>query len=185
MVMARFSVWRRRFPDRVVQAEDVARPKRGRPSKSENISEFLGGAPQAMGFAAETAAEVGLTDRTIRAALSTVNGLPADLRQQLRGTWIGKTEGVLRQLANIADKAEQRRVAELMIEGGARSVSDAIALAAGNLPVKAAQTPVDETLKAFRKLWGSASPGARAAILHDLAGRPLPKGWIVRGTADG
>ncbi len=43
----------------------------------------------------------------------------------------------------------------------------------------APQTPVDETVKAFRALWGKASPSARAAILNDLAGRKLPAGYSL------
>lgn len=36
-----------------------------------------------------------------------------------------------------------------------------------------------QKVEAFRKLWGDASPSARKAILHELAGKKLPDGWTV------
>lgn len=179
MVAARFTVWRRRFPDRVTSEGVAAKPKRGRPGKAAKFAEFIGGAPQAMGFTAETAADVGLSKRTIEAAWTTVNGLPAHTRLRLRSTWIAKNEGVLRQLAGIADETEQAAVIDVLLSGKTKSVSDAVAYAAGNAPSKGVQTPVDEAVKAFKTLWGKASPSAREAILHDLAGRSLPKGWTL------
>lgn len=181
MVAARFAVWRRRFPERTSDAGPVATPKVGRPPKnSAKFAEFLGGAPETMGFTAETAADVGLSKRTIEAAWTTVRGLNEVLRQRLHGTWIAKNEGVLRQLAGLGDQAEQAGVVDVLLAGDTKSVSDARAIAAGNTPSKPAQNPVDETVKAFRKLWGAASPSGRTAILDDLAGRSLPKGWSVR-----
>lgn len=185
MVAARFSVWARRFPDRVVQGDGAATPKRGRPTNDAKFAQFRSGAPETMGFAAETAADVGLSTRTIKSAWATVSGLPADLRARLHGTPVAKNEGQLRQLAALGDREEQAKVAEILIGGATKSVSDARALAAGNTPSKGVQTPIDETLKAFRKVWGSASPSGRAAIMHDLAGRALPKGWNVSEAADG
>lgn len=180
MVLARLAVWHRRFPDRVQVSDGAAKLKRGRPSNSANFAEFLAGTPHAMGFAAATAGDIGLAETTIKNALRTVNGLPAPLRAKLHGTWVAKNEGVLRQLASVGDADEQDRVAEQLISGKTKSVSDARAYAAGNTPSKAAQTPVDETLKAFRKVWADATPSARAAILHDIAGRSLPQGWTLR-----
>ncbi|MFN3513423.1 MAG: ParB/RepB/Spo0J family partition protein [Phenylobacterium sp.] len=179
MIVERFAVWRRRFPERVAQADGQAMPKRGRPSNSAKFAELSGGAPQTMGFAAETAADVGLSERTVRAAFSTVSNLPADLRAQMRGTPLARNEGLLRQLAAIGDRKEQAKVAELILSGAAKNVADARAAAAGNAPSTPVQTPTDEVLKTFRKLWGSASTSARAAILNDLAGRKLPDGWSV------
>lgn len=180
MVLARQRIYGRRWPDRVSSHSDAVTAKRGRPpKKSEILSEFLAGVPATMGFAADTAAEIGVTDRTIRHALEIVRGLPPELRAQLHGTPVAKNEGALRQLAAISDKAEQAKVAAVLIKGETKSVPDARAIAAGNAPSSPVQTPVDETLKAFRKLWGAASASGRAAILNDLAGRSLPKGWNV------
>lgn len=180
MLLARFDVWGRRFPTRVDGASEQAKPKRGRPPKnSEMFSQFLGGTPETMGFAAETAASLELDKRTIEMAWSTVRGLPQPLRTHLHGTWIARNAGVLRQLAQIADRDLQAKAAERLIAGETKSVSDAIALASGNTPVKPAQTPVDEALKAFRDVWGKASPSARAAILDDLAAKKLPGGFRI------
>lgn len=179
MVAARFAIWARRFPDRVVEEDGTLQPKRGRPKNSDKLSQFRAGAPEAMGFAAGTAAEVGLTARSIERAWATVTGLPADLRARLHGTHIAKNDGLLRQLAALGDREEQAQVADVLIAGKTKSVSDARAIAAGNLPVRPAETPVDETLKAFRAIWGKASPSARTAILDDLAGRKLPGGFRV------
>ena len=85
----------------------------------------------------------------------------------------------------MGDKAEQAKVSALLIAGEAKSVPEGMALASGNTPVRASQTPVDLVLKAFRSVWGNATPEARAAILRDLAGRSLPKGWSVSEVADG
>jgi len=180
MVAQRFDVWRRRFPDRVVEAGPGSGLKRGRPGKSVNLTEFLRGAPQHMGFAAQTAAQVGLSTSTVERAWRVVTGLPPELRRQLHGTPLAKNEGMLRQLAALPDHEEQAKVAAILVEGRTKNLSEALALAAGRPPVRPAQTPVDETVKAFRKLWSGASPSAKAAILNDLAGRPLPKGWLVR-----
>ncbi len=185
MVAARFEVWARRFPDRVVIEDGMAKPKRGRPGNDAKFAQFRNGAPESMGFAAETAADVGLSPRTIKSAWATVSGLPVELRSRLRGTPIAKSEGLLRQLAALGDKGEQAKVAELLIAGKAKNVPEGQALAAGNQPLKAVQTPVDETVKSFRKLWGAASPSAREAILLDLAGRSLPKGWSVSEADNG
>ncbi|ODT57008.1 MAG: hypothetical protein ABS77_13395 [Phenylobacterium sp. SCN 69-14] len=185
MVALRFELWRRRFPERVATTDDGAAPKRGRPGNSVKLTEFIGGAPQAMGFSEETAAEIGISTATVERAFRIVRNLPADLRARLHGTPIARNEGLLRQLAAMGDKAEQAKVSALLIAGEAKSVPEGMALASGNTPVRASQTPVDLVLKAFRSVWGNATPEARAAILRDLAGRSLPKGWSVSEVADG
>ncbi|CAN5613009.1 hypothetical protein BH10PSE5_BH10PSE5_01580 [soil metagenome] len=175
MLLARQAIWARRNPGRIVVADGEAKPKRGRPGKSDILSQF----PETMGFAVETAADLGISRRTIERAWATVNGLPPELRVQLHGTSVAKNEGVLRQLAAIGDKAEQAKVADVLIKGETKSVGDARAIAAGNAPSSPVQTPADDTVKAFRKLWGAASASGRAAILHELSGKSLPKGWTV------
>lgn len=181
MLLERHAVWARRNPDRVVAVDGEAKPKRGRPSNSDKMSQF----PETMGFAVETAGDLGITRRTVERAWATVNGLPADLRAKLHGTPVAKNEGVLRQLAAIGDKAEQAAVAAVLIKGETKSVGDARAIAAGNAPSSPVQTPIDETLKAFRKLWGAAGVSGREAILHELAGKSLPKGYSVTEAARG
>lgn len=178
MLLERHAIWARRNPDRIIVQDGEVKPKRGRPGNVDKMSEF----PETMGFAVDTAAELGITRRSVDRAWSTVKGLPPELRAQLHGTPVAKNEGVLRQLAAIGDKAEQAAVAAVLIKGETKSVPDARAIAAGNAPSSKVQTPVDETLKAFRKLWGKASVSGREAILHELGGaKSLPKGWTVSG----
>lgn len=181
-VWERFAVYARRFPDRVV-VDGPAMPKRGRPKKSDKLSQFTAGVPETMGFAADTAAELGLNRRTIERAWAIINGLTPDLRSAIRGSWLEKNEGALRQLASLPG-TEKAAVIDILLQGETRSVSEALAKVSGVGPSNAAQTPIDETLKAFKALWGKASPAAREAILHELAGKPLPGGWIVKGSDD-
>jgi ParB-like chromosome segregation protein Spo0J len=177
MLLERHAVWARRNPDRIIVEDGQVKAKRGRPEKGGNLPQF----PETMGFAADTAGDLGISRDTVKRAWATVNGLPQDLRAQLHGTPVAKNAALLRQLAAIGDKAEQAAVAAVLIKGETKSVPDARAIAAGNAPSSPVQTPVDETLKAFRKLWGGASVSGREAILHELAGKSLPKGWTVSG----
>jgi ParB family chromosome partitioning protein len=182
-VAARFKVWARRFPERVLVEDGQLKPKKGRPGNGANIAQFQSGAPATMGFAAATAADVGLSERTIKASWATVNGLPAALRAKLAGTWIGKSEGVLRQLAGIPDPGEQAAVVEVLLSGKTTKLHDARAIANGKAPFKAVQTPVDVVLNTFKALWRKASPSARTAILDFLEGERLPRGFQVSNTA--
>lgn len=177
MVERRRAVWLRRFPERATPT-DAAKPARGRPRNSDKLAQF-DGAPPTMGFAEETAGEIGLSKRTVFRSLEIVRHLPADLRQRLHGTWVAKNEGVLRQLAALGDAEEQAAVAALLIEGRTKNVADARAIAAGKTPVKGGQSSIDEALKALQGAWKKAPPTVRAAFLEQLAGQPLPKGWLV------
>lgn len=176
-VEARLMAWCARYPDRA--DADASKPKRGRPVNGANLAPFLGGRPATMGFAEATAGEIGLAKRSVFRALAVHRGLTATSHTKIAGTWISKSEGVLRQLAGIPDAAEQARVLTVLLRGDTKSVSDARAIASGRTPVKAAPTPVDDTVAAFRKLWASASTSGRAAILADLQGRSLPAGWSL------
>jgi ParB family chromosome partitioning protein len=180
-VAERLEIYALRRPETVVAEPEAARG-RGRPPKNfVRLAKGGGFVGALMGFAEETAKDVKLSRRSIYRAVETWNGLPPALRERLRGTPVSKNESLLRQLAGMGDKAEQAAVAEHLISGQARSVADGLALAAGNMPMRLRPTtPTDETLQAFRKLWKAASRGGRDAILRDLAGTPLPVGWIVR-----
>jgi ParB family chromosome partitioning protein len=178
---ARLEAWGAKHPDQVV-VDDAGRTrgKVGRPAKLGH------GAPiSAMGFTEEAAAKAGLSVDTIKRDLAVYRGIPAGLQTRLLETPVASNPGLLRQLAALGDAEEQAAVAEVLISGKTKNLSDARAYAAGSAPSKPAQTPVDEVVTAFRKLWKGASPSARAAVLHELAGSPLPKGWSVTERADG
>ncbi|HVY34483.1 MAG TPA: ParB N-terminal domain-containing protein, partial [Caulobacteraceae bacterium] len=168
-VAARFDAWRSRFPGRVTGEEaGQDQPKRGRPKNSAKIAEFLNGASPTMGFREETAAEVGLSPRTVANAFAVFKGLSPALRERLDGTFVGRKEGLLRQLAAVAEPDEQNRIVEVLLSGQTSNFSAARAIAAGHQPAAKTATPTDETVKAFRKLWAAASPGARGLILGEL-----------------
>ncbi|MCX7586576.1 ParB/RepB/Spo0J family partition protein [Phenylobacterium sp. 58.2.17] len=182
----RLEIYAERHPDQVVRDADMPSRKRGRPPKNFLTLRKIPGAyvKAMMGFAEETARDVKLSRQHIYRTVQTWGGLSPEVRDRLQGTAIARNEGLLRQLAALGDKAEQAKVAELLISGEAKTVPEGQARAAGNQPMKAVETPVDVTVKAFSKLWGAASPSARAAILHDLAGRSLPKGYAIQCPAE-
>lgn len=182
-VAERLELYAERHPEQVLAAP-VRTGKRGRPPKNfVSLTKRPGAYVRSlMGFAEETAAEARLSPRTVYRACEAYAGLAGEIHR-LRGTWIAKNDGALRQLASIPE-AEKASVIKVLLAGQTKNVTDALAIANGETPSKKAQTPADETLKAFKALWGKASPAARAAILHELAGKPLPDGWRVE-QADG
>ncbi|MDP2258100.1 MAG: ParB N-terminal domain-containing protein [Caulobacter sp.] len=173
-IAARLPVWAAMNPDRV---EDDQKPKRGRPKNSAKFAHF----PTGMGFTEETAVEIGLSRRSVEYALQVARGLTPATRAALAGTWVARNEGVLRQLAGVAEPDEQIAVAGELVSGRTKSVSEARAYAAGREPIKPAKTGVDEALKALEKLWKGAPRPHREAMLHWLAGQAMPAGWVVKG----
>ena len=187
---ARHRLWAALNPDRV--ADNVANiatltptPKRGRPAKTDKVSEILGGAPATMGFRADTAAETGFSDKTIRNALLIARGLSPAVHAKVSGSSLGRNEGLLRQIAGVADQAEQLRIVEALTDGRATKFADAQVFATGKTPVKAPETPVDAFLKFIQKVWKAAPKTHRDAFLHWLSGQALPTGWtLTKGDAD-
>lgn len=171
-IQARLEAWAARYPDRT--REDGA-PKRGRPRNSEKLSEF----PVTMGFAEATAGEIGLSDKSVRNALSIYRGLTPASRSQVGGTWLAKNEGALRQLAAVADAEEQAAVLKVLVEGKTKSIPDARAIAAGNEPIRTNPSATDDFLSEAQKLWKKAGKSQREALLDWLAGQALPPGWSI------
>jgi len=182
-VSARLRVWAKLHPDRVVQSADgTVTPKRGRPSNSTKFVELLGNTPPAMGFSTETAADLGLSEMTVKNALVVARGLSPAVHAKVSGSKLGKNEGLLRQIAGVADPAQQLRIVEALTDGRATKFADAQVYAAGKTPTKAPERPVDETVKAFQKVWKAAPKTHRDAMLHWLSGEALPGGWdLVNG----
>ena len=181
-VNARLEAWAAAFPDRATVQEGVVRAKRGRPEKGANLAQF----PPGMGFAQETAVEIGLSERSVKQALAVFRGLAPDTRAALSGTWIARNEGALRQLAGVADPKEQAGVLQQLLEGATKSVSDAIALNAGRQPVRAQPTPNDVWLDSMSKAFKKATPAQKDLFLHWLSGQKLPAGYrLLKDGADG
>jgi ParB family chromosome partitioning protein len=177
-IQARLEAWAARFPGRFAASEGETRAKRGRPTNSARFAE-LSGAPSHMGFAAETAGEVGLSQRTVEAALTIFRGLKPATRAQIAGTWLAKNEGALRQLAAVTNPDEQAAVLQVLLAGKTKSIPDARAIAAGNTPIRANPTTTDDFLKEAKALWKKGGKSQREALLDWLSGQPLPNGWSV------
>ena len=163
-IAVRLDLWGRLYPDRIASDEQGTKPKMGRPPKSDTMSDFLAGRPATMGFAAETAGDIGMSAKTVLRALAVYRGIPHALQVRIGGSWVARSEGVLRQLAAIGDADEQSRTLDVLLEQRAKSVSDARAIAAGNTPSKAAESTADDQLNALRKAWKQASPSVRAVF---------------------
>lgn len=185
-INARLQAWAQLHPGRVEQtAGTVTAPKRGRPGKGAKFAEFLGDTPATMGFAEETAADLGLSQRTVENAMAVARGLAPAVHAKVSGSPLGKNEGMLRQIAGVSDPAEQLRIVEALTDGRATKFVDAQVYAAGKTPTKAPETPVDLALKFFQKVWKGASQTHRDAFLHWLSGQSLPTGWtLVKGGTD-
>ena len=181
-IAERVEVWAARNPDKVVM--DSAQPirKRGRPPKHfAKLAKIDGYVPAMMGFVVETVRDTGLSQRSVYNALQALNGLPAAVRAQLQGTWIGKNDAVLRQLAGLGDAAERNAVVDLLLAGRTKSVAEALALVAG--VARPAKTPEAGLQRDFERAFKAASPAQRAGMLHWLSGQKLPAGWTVTSVA--
>lgn len=190
-VSERLQVWAKLNPGRIAEG-NVANistfpaPKRGRPANSAKFAELLRDTPPTMGFTEVTAAEIGLSRRTVENAMVIAHGLSPETRAKVSGTKIAKNEGLLRQLAGVADKGEQLRVAEALVAEKAKTFPDALVIAAGReLTPPEPPRPVDETVADFMAVWKKAPPTHRVAILHALSGEKLPGAWTVVERADG
>jgi ParB family transcriptional regulator, chromosome partitioning protein len=193
-INARLSAWAELHPERIAEGKldrvdpitAPLAPKRGRPRNSDKLSQFLGDTPPSMGFSAETALDLGVDRRTVERALAVARGLAPAVHAKVSGSPLGKNEGLLRQIAGVGDPAEQLRIVEALTDGRTTKFADAQVYAAGKTPTKAPERPVDETVKALKKVWKAAPKTHRDAMLHWLSGEALPTGWnLVKGGADG
>lgn len=176
----RVEVWAARNPDKVVMDATQPIKLRGRPPKAfVKLTKVAGYVPELMGFATETARDTGLGRRSVYRAVQALAGLPAEQRDRLHGTWIAKNDAALRQIASVADRAEQAQVIDILLDGRTKSIPEARAIASGTvLPPKAASNTAQT---AFQKAWKAATPSERAGMLDWLSVQPLPKGWAIEG----
>lgn len=183
---ARLTTWAALHPDRVTRTEDgEVRPKRGRPGNSTKFVELLGDTPPAMGFSAETAADLGISEMTVKNALAVARGLSKPAHALLATSKIGRNEGLLRQIAGVADKGEQLKVVEALTDGRATKFAEALVIANGRTPVQVAPRPADEALAALKKLWKAAPATHRKLMVEWLASQQLPGAWsLTEGRAD-
>lgn len=186
-VAARASIYAERHPEAVMRVGEEGPRGRGRPRKDQFRIEIRKSGdwyiPSIMGFAAEVADQTGLERDTIARDAQIWAALhPFDAT--IRALPIANDTRALRQLA--AAPPELRAPAIALLADGETQVSTALVVAdGGKAPAQRADTPADETLRAFRKLWGAATPSARGLILADLAARSLPGAWIITERTDG
>lgn len=179
----RVEVWAARNPDKVVL--DSTRPikTRGRPPRAfVKLAKGDGYVPELMGFAAETARDTGLSQRSVYRAVAAVAGLPASQRERLHGSWIAKNDAALRQLATIGDAAEQIAVIDVLLAGKTKNIAEARATAAGTPIVT--KVPVKTVQRDFEKAWKAGTATERDAMLNWLSGQRLPAGWAVSNLTD-
>ena len=182
-IQARLKAWAAVHPDRVTENSvnmtelGSPAPKRGRPKNVDKMSTFLGDTPATMGFSAETSADLGISETTVKRALAVARGLAAPVHAAITGTKLGKNESLLRQIAGVSDPAEQLRTVQALLDG--KKFGEALQIASGRTPVRAPERPVDASVKALEKLFKGAAPSHRRAMMEWLSGQPIP-GWIVR-----
>lgn len=183
---ARLTTWAALHPDRVIKAASgEIRAKPGRPANSDKMSEFLGNTPPTMGFSAETAADLDIDEKTVRRSLAVARGLSKPAHALIAGSKLGRSEGLLRQIAGVADKGEQLKVVEALTDGRAKKFADALVIANGRTPVKVEPRPADVALAELKKLWKAAPATHRGLMVEWLAGQPMPDGWtLTKGDAD-
>ncbi|HVY34342.1 MAG TPA: ParB N-terminal domain-containing protein [Caulobacteraceae bacterium] len=184
-VAERLELYAEQHPDQVVLDKSLPIKRRGRPPANfAKLAKIPGYVRSVMGFAEETAKDAKLSRRSVYYAIQTYAGLRS-VADQLANTPIASNAAQLRQLAAVGDAKQQQRIVEALKDGRAKTFADAVAIAAGHQPAAKTATPTDETIKAFRKLWAAASPGARGLILGELQAKKLPAGWAVTGPEGG
>ncbi|NBB51466.1 ParB N-terminal domain-containing protein [Rhizobium sp. CRIBSB] len=118
----------------------------------------------AFGFTDDVAEKVGLSRRAIYRDLELHRGLRPDVVETVRTLPLANNATQLRALARLPER-EQREVAELLVEGGAKGVTDAVALLKGRVVPDAAQ----KAWSAFTGSWGRMSrPMQRLALIEIL-----------------
>ncbi len=125
----------------------------------------------AYGWADGVADQLGLSRRSIYNDLALHRGLLPDTIGRLRGHRVVTNAGQLHALARMSP-ADQREAVSLILAGGARSVSDALAV----LAQKPKPTPEAKAWSAFFGGWSRMSAAMRRDALRELEKLGLPKG---------
>lgn len=121
-----------------------------------------------LSFSKDTAARVGLDERTIQRAVMIASRLAPDVRGRIAGSPIARTQSELVMLARLPP-AEQRAVVDEMLAESprARSVAAALRLISGGQPAE--NNPDSDKFAKLVSLWGRSGPMARRDFLTHLA----------------
>lgn len=133
-------------------------------------------------FSQDTAKRCGITDRTVRNALSIAKGLDPALRARIAGTALAKNQSELLALVKV-EPSRRLHVVDLLLTEGAtvRTVAAAARLLDG--AAAPASDDREKKVAALRKAWNRAGAAARRQWLEELAadGQLLQ----LRATIDG
>lgn len=129
----------------------------------------------AYGFSDQVAEMVGLSRQTIYRDLELHRGVRPEVAASIRGLPVAGNASQLRALARLPE-GEQRAVAELLTEGTAKGVTDALA----TLRQRPVKSPEQKAVSAIRGNWSRLSARQLKALIRDL---PMPAGVVV--TIDG
>lgn len=132
----------------------------------------------AYGWADVVADHIGMSRKTVYRDLVLRRRLEPDVAEALRHHNVGRIAGQLHVLAK-QDGDTQRRIANLLLEGHAQSVSAAIA----TLQQRPKPSPETKAWSAFIGSWARMSAAKRKDALRELEAQGLPKG--VRLVFDG
>ncbi len=129
----------------------------------------------AFGWTARVADALDLTERTIRRDLELHRGLNPDVVEAIRGLPVAQNASQLRALARL-QPGEQRTVTELLVDGTAKGVTDALA----TLRQRPVKSPAQKAWSAIQGNWGRLSARQQKELLQALA---MPAGVVI--TIDG
>ena len=118
----------------------------------------------AYGLQAGVAAKLGLSQQTVSNDLMLFKRLPASIASRVRPLAIGSNASALRALAKM-DPARQVRVVDLIADGQAKGISEAVAI----IDKKAPEAPEKKRLNTFLDTFGRMTQAERKQALLMLA----------------
>ena len=122
----------------------------------------------AFGWTSQVADALDLTERTIRRDLELVRGLKPDVVAAIQSLPVAQNASQLRTLARLP-AGEQRAVADLLTEGTAKGVTDALA----TMRQRPIPDPAKKAVSAIRGNWSRLSDKDLKGLIRDL---PMPPG---------
>lgn len=122
----------------------------------------------AYGFTDEVAAQVGLSRRAVYRDLHLHKAIAPGLKERLRGSDILKNAAQLQALAKL-DQAEQRKVVEVLVEGRAKGVSEAVSALSGAAKPSAESKRLSTVMATMQRM-GRAERKAALELLIETFG---------------
>jgi len=114
-------------------------------------------------FSKATAKRLGISDDTIERSIRRFNKITPEVRKLLSGTRYANKGAELDALTSIEDEDTQRLVTEMVVQGKAKTVKEALAVVTNT-----EAPPVDkahEDFEAFRRRWKKYTPKTKQSIV--------------------